>query len=93
MVLTYTTSSTGADKIAKPGAFSPPDSIPDAVDDCGKGGGKRLSLAFTTYQAGKLFLIGLNPAARLSIFNRTFSRCMGLWGDGQTLYPSTLFQL
>ena len=37
MVLTYTTSSTGADKIAQPGAFSPPDSIPDAVDDCGKG--------------------------------------------------------
>jgi uncharacterized protein (TIGR03032 family) len=37
-------------------------------------------------------LIGLNPAARLSI-NRTLSRCMGLWGDGQTLYLSTLFQL
>ena len=32
---------------------------------------ERLSLAFTTYQAGKLFLIGLDPAARLSIFNRT----------------------
>ncbi|MGH8577655.1 MAG: DUF4915 domain-containing protein, partial [Gammaproteobacteria bacterium] len=54
---------------------------------------ERLSLAFTTYQAGKLFLIGLNPAAGLSIFNRTLSRCMGLWGDGQTLYLSTLFQL
>src|SRR5262245_53363672 len=39
MVLTYTTSSTGADKIAQPGAFSPPDAIPDAVDDCGQGGG------------------------------------------------------
>ncbi len=39
MVLTYTTSSTGADKIAKPGSFSPPDSVPDAVDNCGKGGG------------------------------------------------------
>ena len=39
MVLSYTTSSTGADKIAQPGAFSPPDAIPDAVDDCGQGGG------------------------------------------------------
>ena len=39
MVLSYTTSSTGANKIAQPGAFSPPDAIPDAVDDCGKGGG------------------------------------------------------
>ena len=39
MVLIYTTSSTGADKIAQPGAFSPPGAIPDAVDDCGQGGG------------------------------------------------------
>ena len=39
MVLSYTTSSTGADKIAQPGAFSPPGAIPDAVDDCGQGGG------------------------------------------------------
>jgi len=53
----------------------------------------RLSLAFTTYQAGKLFFLGLNRDGRLSVFNRTLSRCMGLWGDGQTLYLSTLFQL
>jgi uncharacterized protein (TIGR03032 family) len=54
---------------------------------------QRLSLAFTTYQAGKLFLIGLNPKGRLSVFERTFNRCMGLAGDGQTLWMSTLFQL
>jgi uncharacterized protein (TIGR03032 family) len=53
----------------------------------------RLSLCFTTYQAGKLFFLGLNRDGRLSVFNRTLSRCMGLWGDGQTLYLSTLFQL
>lgn len=53
----------------------------------------RLSLAFTTYQAGKLFLIGLNPKGRLSVFERTFNRCMGLAGDGQTLWMSTLYQL
>jgi len=52
-----------------------------------------LSLAFTTYQAGKLFLIGLNPEGRLSIFERSFNRCMGLAGDGQTLWMSTLYQL
>ena len=52
-----------------------------------------LSLAFTTYQAGKLFLIGLQPDGRLSIFERTFNRCMGLWSDGQTLWLSTLYQL
>ena len=54
---------------------------------------QRLSLAFTTYQAGKLFLIGLNPKGRLSVFERTFNRCMGLAGDGQTLWMSTLYQL
>jgi uncharacterized protein (TIGR03032 family) len=55
--------------------------------------GQRLSIAFTTYQAGKLFLIGLNPKGRLSVFERTFNRCMGLAGDGQTLWMSTLYQL
>jgi uncharacterized protein (TIGR03032 family) len=54
---------------------------------------QRVSLAFTTYQAGKLFLIGLQPEGRLSIFERTFNRCMGLWSDGQTIWMSTLYQL
>ena len=51
------------------------------------------SLAFTTYQSGKLFLIGMQENGRLSVFERTFNRCMGLWGDAQTLYVSTLYQL
>jgi hypothetical protein len=46
---------------------------------------QRLSLAFTTYQAGKLFLLGLQPNGRLSVFERTFNRCLGLWSNGQTL--------
>src|SRR5262245_30692046 len=36
------------------------------------------SLAFTTYQAGKLLLIGLTAGGRLAVFERTFARCMGL---------------
>ena len=56
---------------------------------------QRLSIAFTTYQSGKLFLLGLNPAARLSVFERTFERCMGLCAtpDAQTLWMSSLYQL
>jgi uncharacterized protein (TIGR03032 family) len=54
---------------------------------------QRTSLAFTTYQAGKLFLVGLNPQGRLSVFERTFNRCMGLHAQGNTLYMSTLYQL
>jgi uncharacterized protein (TIGR03032 family) len=53
----------------------------------------RVSLGFTTYQAGKVFLIGVQPSGRLSVFERTFSRCMGMWADGQTIWMSSLFQL
>ncbi|MSR56219.1 MAG: TIGR03032 family protein [Planctomycetaceae bacterium] len=54
---------------------------------------QRVSLAFTTYQTGKLFLAGLQPDGRLSLFERTFNRCLGLWGDGQTLWMTSLYQL
>jgi uncharacterized protein (TIGR03032 family) len=53
----------------------------------------KLSLAFTTYQTGKLFLIGLKPDGKLSVFERTFNRCMGLCADGDGLYMSSLYQL
>ncbi len=55
----------------------------------------QVSLGFTTYQTGKLFLIGSQADMRLSIFERSFSRCMGMWAssDSQTLWISTLYQL
>jgi uncharacterized protein (TIGR03032 family) len=56
-------------------------------------GETQISIAFTTYQSGKLFLIGLKSDGRLSIFERTFNRCMGMWSDGQTLWMSSLYQL
>ncbi len=34
----------------------------------------RVSLALTTYQAGKLVLLGLSAEGTLSVFNRTLSR-------------------
>src|ERR1700722_7623779 len=52
-----------------------------------------VSLAFTTYQTGKLFLVGRTSEGRPAVFERTFNRCMGLWGDGQTLWLSTHYQL
>lgn len=54
---------------------------------------QRLSLAFTTYQAGKVFFIGLQPTGHLSIFERTFERCMGLCIHGSSLYLSSLYQV
>ena len=53
------------------------------------------SLAFTTYQAGKLFLIGLQPDGRLSIFERSFPRCMGLasTAEGRQLILGAQYQI
>jgi uncharacterized protein (TIGR03032 family) len=54
---------------------------------------QKVSLAFTTYQAGQLFLLGLQRDGQLSIFNRTFERCMGLWASPERLLMSSLYQL
>ncbi len=51
------------------------------------------SLAFTTYQAGKLIFVGAGADGRLSVFERTFNRCMGLHAQGDTLWMGTLYQL
>lgn len=53
----------------------------------------RLSLAFTTYQIGKLFFIGLKPDGQLSIFERSFNRSMGLCAHGNSLYLGSLYQI
>jgi len=53
------------------------------------------ALAFTTYQAGKLFFLGLTPEGRLSVFERTFARSMGLGvsKDGRTIALATQYQI
>ncbi|OWK35244.1 TIGR03032 family protein [Fimbriiglobus ruber] len=55
----------------------------------------RVSLGFTTYQSGKLFLLGRQSDGRLDVRERTFDRCMGLWAapDARTLWLATRFQL
>jgi uncharacterized protein (TIGR03032 family) len=49
------------------------------------------SIAFTTYQAGKLFLLGVKPDGRLSVFERSFARSMGLGvsADGRSFALAT----
>jgi uncharacterized protein (TIGR03032 family) len=56
-------------------------------------GAHRASLAFSTYQAGKVFMIGLKPDGNLSVFERTFERCMGLGVGQDGFWMSTLYQL
>ena len=57
--------------------------------------GTRSSIAFTTYQAGKAFLLGVSLEERLSIGERTFPRSMGLAvsADGRTLALGTQYQI
>lgn len=57
----------------------------------GQGG----SIAITTYQAGKMFLLGINAEGGLSVFERSFSRCMGLAvaDGGQALALASEYQI
>lgn len=54
---------------------------------------RRASLVLTTYQAGKLILVGLNPQGGLSVFERSFDRCMGLGLADGSLWMSSRYQL
>lgn len=52
-----------------------------------------VSLAFSTYQIGKLFLVGLKLSGGLSVFERSFNRCMGLCPADDGFYLSSLYQV
>jgi uncharacterized protein (TIGR03032 family) len=54
---------------------------------------QKLSVALTTYQVGKLYFIGLKPDNGLSVFERSFNRCMGLCTTPNGLYMSSLYQV
>jgi len=51
------------------------------------------SIAFSTYQAGKIFFIGLNERGELAVFNRSLARVMGIAVHEQSLWIATLWQL
>jgi uncharacterized protein (TIGR03032 family) len=53
----------------------------------------RCALAFSTYQRGALFLIGLQQDGRLSQSTHRFARCMGLHADGDKIWAASLHQL
>ncbi|GAA5507575.1 TIGR03032 family protein [Novipirellula caenicola] len=54
---------------------------------------ENVSLALSTYQSGELFLIGRQADNKISIFERKFARCMGLWSDSQTLCLASVYQI
>ncbi len=83
---------------ANPAGRDPADTSPPLEVSCSRDfipwlAEQQLSFAFTTYQTCRLFLLGLKPDGRLSIFERLFDHAMGLWADPEQLIMGTRFQL
>lgn len=53
----------------------------------------RVSIAFTSYQSGRLYLLGSDPKGRLSFHERLYQRAMGIVGNGERLYMGGLYQI
>jgi uncharacterized protein (TIGR03032 family) len=53
----------------------------------------RLSIAFTSYQSGRLYLLGADPKGRLSFHERIYQRAMGIVGNAQRLFMGGLYQI
>ena len=56
-------------------------------------GGQDMSLAFTTYDVGKIFLIGVGPDGQLAFCERSFPRPMGLGVHANGFWAGTLHQI
>lgn len=55
--------------------------------------GQGVSLALTTYQAGRLVMIGRRPDGSVRAHERMIEQCQGLWTDGQSLWTSGMHAL
>lgn len=55
--------------------------------------GARLSLAFTTYQTNRLFLVGCKSEGKLAVHERLFDKPMGLYAAKDRLYMATRYQI
>jgi uncharacterized protein (TIGR03032 family) len=53
----------------------------------------QVSLAFTSYQTGRLYLVGVDDAGGLAIHEVGTGRAMGVWADAQRLVLATAFQV
>jgi uncharacterized protein (TIGR03032 family) len=52
-----------------------------------------LSLAISSYQTGRVYLVGTDKLGRVSFFERLFERAMGIVGNAQRIYLGCLYQL
>jgi len=54
---------------------------------------EQISLAFTTYQTNRLFLVGCKENGHLAVNERLFDKPMGLYASDDSLYMSTRYQI
>ncbi len=54
---------------------------------------QNLSFAFTSYQSGRLYLVGRDPKGGIHVNERMFQQAMGLHADKNSLHLATLFQI
>ena len=54
---------------------------------------EQISLAFTTYQTNRLFLVGCKENGNLAVNERLFDRPMGLYASDESLYMATRYQI
>ncbi|MBI1261447.1 MAG: TIGR03032 family protein [Rhizobiales bacterium] len=54
---------------------------------------QNVSFGFTSYQSGRLYLVGRLPRGRISFHERQFTRAMGVVASAQRLYLATHFQV
>ena len=53
----------------------------------------RTSIAISSYQTGRVYLVGSDKNGRVSFFERIFERAMGIVGNAQRIYLGGLYQL
>ena len=76
-------------------AIASPEQVHTTNIDCSRGFADWLlmnntSLAFTSYQTGQLFLVGVMPDHNISIHQRSFVRAMGLTSNADRIYVAGL---
>ena len=95
----HTTGSPSAAPSAALGSAAAPAAEPAVADkSCSRGlydwlSANRVSLAISSYQSGRVYLVGTNKTGQVTFFERLFERAMGIVGNSQRLYLGSLYQL
>ncbi|NRD88220.1 TIGR03032 family protein [Sphingopyxis sp. BSNA05] len=95
----------GAETIAPENRNVPTDVAPDAASEPGNIDisfspglasflkSNNISIGFTSYQTGRLYLIGHGPDGKLALHEAVYPQAMGVTGDASRIYLGTLTQI